>query len=171
MAGCESSSHAAVVTVAPLNFCLHHHLRGQSCASLMLRGISRRASHQMIIDKKYCKAVPITGNIRLSVRSPIAPVQQVLQSLGQPKYCCPPAPSGSTCTLANDSYSAPTFRPCWCYFLQFQFLHRFDTTCSLFFRYLDDKFSSRVTGSTAFVATRIQACACTCPFISSRRNC
>ena len=109
MAGYESSSYAAVVTVATLNFCLHHHLRGQSCASLMLRGISRRASHQMIIDKKYCKAVPITGNIRLSVRSPIAPVQQVLQSLGQPKYCCPPAPSGSICTLANALTQRPLF--------------------------------------------------------------
>ena len=76
----------------------------QSCSSC-------RALPQMILDKKYCKEVPITGNIRLSVRSPISDVRQQLSSLSP--YCCSNVSDSTLCTVANDSLT-PTRRPCWC---------------------------------------------------------
>ncbi len=66
----------------------------------------------MILDKKYCKEVPITGNIRLSVRSPIAPVQKQLEAV--PNYCCANPSDTKQCTTIDDACPKPCRRPCWC---------------------------------------------------------
>ena len=109
-------SHSCAATTASLHFCIHHPLRGNFLFALTEQDNSPTSCVvplQMIWDKKYCREVAVTGNIRLSVRSPAQTVQDQLKIDPLPSYCCVDVLDSEKCTIANDSLT-PTRRPCWC---------------------------------------------------------